>query len=104
MKQILKKLMYFNGKCYNCEKNTLKGKFGIGYECLSCGEFNRDTYFVRILFAVSLGVPLMATSIRDYIGISSGTWLFLYLIIWLPLVLFIGAEQKRLPKKDKVTN
>ena len=101
MKQILKKLIYFNGKCYNCEKNTLKGKFGIGFECLSCGELNRDTFFVRILFAASLGVPLMATSIRDYIGISTGTWLLLYLIIWIPLVFFIYSKQKKLPLKNK---
>ena len=108
MKKILKKLKYFNrylnGKCYNCEKNTLRGIFLLGFECLSCGELNRDTFFSRILFAASLGLPLMVTSIRNYIGISSGTWLLLYIIIWLPLVGFIWAKQKKLPKKDKVTN
>jgi len=97
MKLIFEKLRYFNGKCFNCGEFKLKW----GYKCLSCGKLNKDHIFVRILLAVSLGVPLMATSIRDYIGISSGTWLLLYLIIWIPLVFFIYSKQKKLPLKNK---
>ena len=94
MKLIFEKLRYFNGKCYNCGQFNLKW----GYKCLSCGKLNKDHIYVSILRGALLVVPML---IRDYIGISSSTWLLLYIIIWIPLVSFICSKQKKLPRENK---